>query len=267
MLNVTACSRLLEETPFRRLFVQPAANDAGNAIGAALYGYREVLGGSARPYLDTPYDTCLGRSYSPREIEQAIARGGAGLDVTRLDGYPAKVAALLPRLLDDRIVALFEGRSEFGPRALGHRSLVASPKDAAMRDRINRLKRREWYRPVAPAILEEALPTFFAAPFTAAPFMTLSARARAITAARAPAVVHVDGTARPQTVTLAQSPLLHHLLTAMGEAVGLPILVNTSFNVEGEPIVETPEDALRAFREAEDLGAVVIGDYLVERTP
>ena len=266
MLNVTACTRLLEETPFERLFVQPAANDSGNAIGAALYAYREIFAGRRRPYLDQPYDTCLGRKYSPNEVERALEHSGGGLSVTRLDSYASKVDAILPRLLDDRIVAIFEGRSEFGPRALGHRSLVASPRSATMKDKMNRLKQREWYRPVAPAVLEEALPEFFDAPFVSAPFMTMSARVRAKTAALAPAIVHVDGTARPQTVTREQSPLLYHLLVSMGEKTSVPMLVNTSFNVDGEPIVETPGDAIRAFQNTADLDSVLIGDHLVERS-
>ncbi|HEX8795857.1 MAG TPA: carbamoyltransferase C-terminal domain-containing protein [Polyangiaceae bacterium] len=267
MLNVTACTRLLEETSFERIFIQPAANDSGNAIGAALYGYREVLGGRTRPYLERDYDTCLGRSFSPESIERAIrkARTKATFTERRVSTLAEKSAALLPRILRDEIVAVFDGGSEFGPRALGHRSFLASPRKAEMRDRMNELKHREWYRPVAPAVLEEDFAEYFVAPFAKSPFMTLSARCTDRARERAPAIVHVDGTSRPQTVTATASPVLHQLLVESKRAAAIPVLVNTSYNVDGEPIVETPEDAIAAFLKAELLPCLLLGDHVLEK--
>lgn len=270
MLNVTACTRILEETPFERVFIQPAANDSGNAIGAGLWAYRERLGGRRRPYLAKPYDTCLGRTYSPTDVSAAIeawSKKSAGrFSVRHLPSLDEKASALLPYIEGDRVTAIFEGPSEFGPRALGHRSFIASPKRALMRERMNELKHREWYRPVAPAVLEEDFSTYFEAPFASVPFMTLSARCRPVTEARAPAVRHVDGSARPQTVTKDRSPLLHRLLTQMKEdARELPILINTSLNVDKEPIVETPEHAIKTLLEAPLLDAIMIGDYFLEK--
>ncbi|MBI4817795.1 MAG: hypothetical protein HY791_16155 [Deltaproteobacteria bacterium] len=266
MLNVTACTRILEETPFERIFVQPAANDAGVAIGAALYGYREVLGGRARPYLEREYSTCLGHTYSNAEVRQAIdgPRGSAFLR-RHVPSIDDKVRALMPLLASDQIVAVFDGGSEFGPRALGHRSLLASPKNPGMKDKMNELKRREWYRPVAPVVLESAFPELFTAPFSSAPYMTLAARCRPIVKELAPAIEHVDQTSRPQTVTLERNPLLHALLVAAREAIGVPMLINTSFNIDGEPIVETPLDAVATLDRAPLLDALLIGDWLLEK--
>ena len=267
MLNVTACTRLLEETPFERIFIQPAANDAGTAIGAALHGYRVALGGSRRPYLDRNYNTCLGRTYSPSEVERAIEdyRGSSGFEARRVASIQEKCDVLLPGLMNDSIVAVFDGRSEFGPRALGHRSLLASPSRAAMKDRMNKLKKREWYRPVAPVVLESEFNEFFSAPYNRSPFMSLSARCKPVTRERAPAVHHVDGTARPQTVNEERDPLLHRLLVEMQRRNAPPILINTSFNIEGEPIVETPGDALSTFLRAPLINSMLLGDWFIER--
>ena len=171
----------------------------------------------------------------------------------------------MPYLLEDRVIAVFDGRSEFGPRALGHRSLLALPRDAAMRDRMNELKHREWYRPVAPAILAEHFDEYFEAPFSSVPYMTLAARCRPIVAERAPAVRHVDNSARPQTVTAEQSPLMFRLLQGAKQATGTPILVNTSFNVQGEPIVETPDEAIASFLGAPLCAALSLGDFVLEK--
>jgi carbamoyltransferase len=267
LLNVIACTRLLEETPFEQVFVQPAANDAGNAIGAALYGYRELLGGRERPYLRKPYSTFLGRDYPADQTAAAIQRRAGRLTSRNLPTIDEKVEALVSLLAMGEIIGVFQGGSEFGPRALGHRSFIASPAKKSMREKMNRLKKREWYRPVAPVVPKSELARYFAAPFTESPYMTLSSTCRPLTRRLAPAVVHVDGTARPQTVTPEQNPLLHRLLVRFGERAGIPILINTSLNVAGEPIVETPDDALNTFEWAEDVSHFLVGDFLLEKTP
>ena len=159
MLNVVACNRILKETPFENLFVQPGANDGGNAIGAAFWGYYTHGKGNKRPYTKKVYNTCLGKRYSNLEIEEALFNKTWGLPFTsrRIDDENAQIDALVEYLRNDQVVCLFKGRSEFGPRALGSRSFLASPHKQGMLDYMNEIKGREWYRPVAPLVLKEAL--------------------------------------------------------------------------------------------------------------
>lgn len=266
-LNVVASTRILEETPFRRVFVQPAAGDAGNAIGAAMWGYRR-LGGRQRPYLAQPYSTYLGRAYSADEVQAAAQQrlSGLGLCWQELPDEAQRARALAGRLARGELLAVFRGRSEFGPRALGHRSFLAAPWPARVRERLNRVKGREWYRPVAPVLPREELARFFDAPYDESPFMTLAARARTEARERAPAVCHVDGSARPQTVSAGQEPFLHRLLLEFGAATGLPLLVNTSLNLRGQPLVETPDEAAALFLADERVDALLLEDLLVARS-
>lgn len=265
-LNVVASTRILEETPFRRVFVQPAAGDAGNAIGAAMWGYRQ-LGGRRRPYLEQPYSSYLGRAYSAEDVRGAVERrlAGLGLQLQELPDEAGRARALAERLARGQVLAVCRGRSEFGPRALGHRSFLAAPWPARARERLNRIKGREWYRPVAPVLPREELARFFEAPWDESPFMTLAARARAETRARAPAVCHVDGSARPQTVTAQQEPFLHRLLLDFGAATGVPVLVNTSLNLRAQPLVETPDEAAAVFLADERIDALLLENLLVSR--
>ena len=267
MLNVTACNRILKETPFEKLFVQPGANDAGNAVGAALWGYYKIFNGNERPYLKQIYNTCLGRHYSNAVVEEAIFNRNWGLPFTqqKLENEDDQIDALVNLLKDDHVVCLFKGRSEFGPRALGSRSFLASPRKYEMLETMNTIKGREWYRPVAPLVLKDALHEYFDAPFDEAPFMTINAHCKEHTKELVPAICHVDNSARVQTVSEEYYPFLTKLLKRFSEVSGQPpILINTSFNIGG-PIVEIPEQAISTFLKANyQAKALLLEDYFLE---
>ena len=206
-----------------------------------------------------PLDHCYwGPEYSDREIEAAAPR--AKLPVLRMADPAETIADLLVR---GNVVGWFQGRMEFGPRALGNRSILASPLDAAMQARLNEIKDREDFRPVAPVVLEEEAGAWFegAAP---SPFMLFVHRVRQDRKARIPAVCHVDGTARIQTVNRGQNAGLHALLTAFQRRTGVPVLINTSFNTRGRPIVCSPRDALECFYTS-PLDALALGPFLLTK--
>jgi carbamoyltransferase len=215
-LNVLLNSELIDSGLFKRIHVGPASGDGGQSLGAILYHERDVR-------CEWPY---LGRGFGD------------------LDSLPDK---LVPDLLGGKLVAWYQGRSEIGPRALGHRSLLGLPNSVEQRDRMNRLKRREPYRPVAPMVTEEALEQFFETT-QPSPYMSFAPKAKEITYQIAPAIIHADGTCRVQTLTPAQNPILHQALVHIGKETGAPILMNTSFNFAGEAMVDTPDDAIRSFK-------------------
>jgi carbamoyltransferase len=267
MLNVVACNRILKETPFERLFVQPGANDGGNAIGAAFWGYYKIIEGKERIYTKKVYNTCLGRQYTVPVVEEAIFMKTWGLPFvpTRVDDEDAQIDGLIKYLKNDEVVCIFKGRSEFGPRALGSRSFLASPRKKDMLDYMNEIKGREWYRPVAPIVLKEVLHDYFDAPFDDSPYMTINAHCLEHTRQLVPAICHVDGSARVQTVSEEYYPFLTKLLRRYAEVTGQPpILINTSFNIGG-PIVEIPEHAISTFLRANYMvRALLLENYLLE---
>ncbi len=259
-LNCVMNARVRDSGVFDAVWVQPAAGDAGTALGAALWVDSRERGHPARHWrMDHAY---LGPEFSDDDI--AAFLDWAKLDYRRLDDLAAETAALLA---DGKIIGWFQGRMEFGPRALGARSILASPLDAEMQARLNELKDREDFRPVAPAVLRESLADWFTPSRGAAadaPFMLFVYDVLGDRADRIPAVRHVDGTARVQTVSEASNPRFHALLRAFEQRTGVPILVNTSFNVRGEPIVCTPKDAVDAFFST-PLDALVIGRFLLQK--
>ncbi|MFO1338483.1 MAG: carbamoyltransferase C-terminal domain-containing protein [Burkholderiaceae bacterium] len=282
-LNCVMNSRLRDAGMFSRIWVQPAAGDAGTALGAALWvDSRERLRQAVPPPSAAPAATAgdpapevplaprrwhmghayLGPAYADDDIE-ALLRW-AGLRYRRVDDVAAQTAALLAA---NKVIGWFQGRMEFGPRALGARSLLASPVDAAMQARLNELKDREDFRPVAPAVNAEDLATWFE-PAEAndgeSPFMLFVYRVKPGMAGRIPSALHSDGTARVQTVHRDTNPLFHALLQSVGRLTGVPVLVNTSFNVRGEPIVATPKAAIEAFFST-PLDALVIGPFILEK--
>ena len=268
MLNVTACNRILKETPFEKLFVQPGANDAGNAVGAALWGYYKMFNGDKRAYNEKKvYNTCLGRQYTNAHVEEAIFGKTWGLPFTwkKLETEEEQIDGLVEHLKNDEVVCLFKGRSEFGPRALGNRSFLASPRDVEMLERMNTIKGREWYRPVAPLVLKDVLHEYFDAPFDEAPYMTINAHCKEHTKKLVPAICHVDGSSRVQTVSEEYYPFLTKLLRRYAEVTGEPpILINTSFNIGG-PIVEIPEQGVSTFLKANyQVKALLMETYLLE---
>ncbi|HET8647468.1 MAG TPA: carbamoyltransferase C-terminal domain-containing protein, partial [Vicinamibacteria bacterium] len=258
-LNCVANGRILREGPFQRLFVQPAAGDAGGALGAAALAHAQ-LAGSRRPR-ERLRDVYLGPRYQADDIGELLA----SLGVEAID-YRNREAELLEavvdRLVAGQVIGWFHGSMEFGPRALGGRSILADPRDAGMRERLNRLvKKREAFRPFAPSVLLEQAGSHFELDHPSE-FMLETCQVRS--PLDLPAVTHVDGSARPQTVDPARSPRYAALIAAFARRTGCPLLVNTSFNVRGEPIVCSPADALVTMAES-DIDCLVLEDFVVDR--
>lgn len=259
-LNCVMNARLRDRGPFRRIWVQPAAGDAGTALGAALWidaRERDAAGDCDEGHWRMDH-AFWGPGFGDREIEEFLR--WSKLPYRRLRDVATETAAILA---EDRIIGWFQGRMEFGPRALGARSILASPLNASMQERLNTIKDREDFRPVAPVVLESAAADWFV-DAERSPFMLFVNDVRPDRADRIPAVRHVDGTARIQTIARDQHPLYHDLLQAFAERTGVPVLVNTSFNTRGEPIVCTPRDAVECFWTS-PLDALVIGPFLLEK--
>ena len=254
-LNCVMNARIRDAGLFERVWVQPAAGDAGTALGAALWTDWRSRGRARAWQMDHAY---LGPSYADGEIEDLLDRGK--VPFTRLQDVARQTAEVLAQ---DKIVGWFQGRMEFGPRALGARSILASPLSPDMQQRLNQIKDREDFRPVAPVVLEEKAHEWFvgAGP---SPFMLFVHDVAPDKAARIPAVRHVDGTARIQTINRAQNALYHDLVAAFERLTGVPVLVNTSFNTRSEPVVCSPRDALECFWTS-PIDALVMGSFLVEK--
>ena len=252
-LNCVANSRLAEQGPFEHVWVQPAAGDAGTALGGALH-LAHALGDSivSMPGAD------LGRGFTDDEIESWLLTANVAYE------RPHDVAEAAAEVLAaDGIVAWFQGRSEYGPRALGHRSLLAHPGHARNLERLNDVKGREQFRPVAPMVLASRAAEVFDGPMPS-PYMLFTQRVRPEWAERIPAVVHVDGSARAQTVDPADEPLVARLLEGFARRTGVPVVVNTSLNTAGRPMVDDPRDALECFGSA-PVDALALGPFLVRR--
>jgi carbamoyltransferase len=255
--NCVANSRLAREAGFRQVYVQPAAGDAGAALGAALWLSHRRGALSAREVMRQAY---LGPQFTEAECRRALDHAGLAWEVLEEETLSERVATELAR---GRLVFWFQGRMEWGPRALGNRSLLADPRREDMRELINaKVKLREPFRPFAPAVLEERAGDYFDAPW-ASPFMQFTFSVLPSAKGIIPAVVHVDGTARIQTVHRESNPRFRALIEAFERKTGVPILLNTSFNVN-EPIVCSPEDAVACFRRTE-VDWLVLGRLLVRR--
>ena len=259
-LNCSANARLLQETPFKQVFIPPAPSDAGTALGCALYGLTQLAHQGCDFRWQHDY---LGPEPTAAAIDAALA-ATTDLVVERIAAQETLCNRLAELLCQGKVVGLYQGRSEFGPRALGHRSILADPRPAHMRDWINHaVKLREWFRPLAPVVLLEHAHHYFGiAP--PSPFMQFAAPVRPDAVATVPAVTHVDGTARLQTVGPADDPLLRALLRAFQQRSGVPVLLNTSFNGKDEPIVETPAQALATFRST-PMHVLAMPPYLVRK--
>jgi carbamoyltransferase len=260
-LNVLANARILRDSGFRSVWVQPAAGDAGGCLGAATFLHHAVLRNPRRHRMDTAY---LGPCYSNDEIHAFLEREGISFSTLTDDQIAPTTARLLA---DNNVIGWFQGRMEFGPRALGARSILANPIDPTTKDTLNaKIKHREAFRPFAPSTLFEAASTYFdfGSPVgdSESPFMLLTARVRADKQHLLPAITHIDGTARVQTVRREQNALYYALIEEFGKLTGVPVLVNTSFNVAGEPIVCTPEEAFNSFAHT-DMDYLVMGNALI----
>jgi predicted NodU family carbamoyl transferase len=254
-LNCSMNQRLRAHFGVERVFVQPGAHDAGTALGAALEAHHFVTGESPNSEMTHAY---LGRGYDEAEVRGALERHR--LPFTRPVDFAGDVASLIA---DGKVVCWFQGRMELGPRALGARSILADPRRAELKDRINLLKGRQWWRPFGPSILAGHEASWFEAAFHS-PFMLFTLPVLPERRADVPAILHVDGTTRPQSVTREDSPVYYAVIERFERLTGVPMVVNTSFNTAHEPIVESPDDAISSFLE---LGAdwLAIGPYLVER--
>jgi len=276
-LNCVMNSRLRDSGIFDAVWVQPAAGDAGTALGAALWvdsrSRRDESGGAPTapassalaPRRWSMSHAYLGPGFDDAEIERTLA--WAKLPYRRCRDDDELVEAVAALLAEDKIIGWFQGRMEFGPRALGARSILASPIDPAMQVRLNELKDREDFRPVAPAIPWEDLPEWFApaeANGGTSPFMLFVYDVPAEQAARIPSACHTDRSARVQTVDAETNPRFHGLLRAFAQRTGVPVLVNTSFNVRGEPIVGSPKAAIEAFFST-PLDVLAVGRFIVEK--
>jgi len=260
--NCVANGKIFSSTPFEKVFVQPAAGDAGLSVGAAFAVNHTILG---RPREFVMEHAGWGPSFTPAEIRAAVGRNEAGdgeSTVAELD-EAALLTATAQHIADGKIVGWFQGAAEWGPRALGNRSILADPRRPEMKDILNRrIKHREMFRPFAPSIAEEAVGEYFSETHPS-PFMTFAYSVRPEKRAVIPAPTHVDGTARLQTVSRTANPIYWKLLRAVGERTGVPVVLNTSFN-DNEPIVCRPEEALDCFRRTQ-MDVLVLGNLLLEK--
>ncbi len=259
-LNCVANGRIVRETPFENVWIQPAAGDDGIAIGCAYYGHLALRRQKRTFAMKHAY---LGKPYGREDLRNAIRPWHIRFATSR--SQPADIASQTAKLLaEGQVIGWFQGRSEFGPRALGNRSILADPRDAAMKDHVNaRVKHRQAFRPFAPAVLAELAHEIFEGE-EESPYMLLAMKVRPEWRDRVAAIVHVDGTARVQTVREEDNPLFHALIKAFAERTGVPVLLNTSFNVRGEPIVEEPVDAMECFL-ATGIDVLVLHDQLIQK--
>ncbi len=263
-LNSCANTKILCNSGFERMYIQPSAGDGGGALGAALWGYYNVLGGTERYKMTHVY---WGEEYSDEEIDKFLRNAGCAYEeLPDMDYVNREVAK---RLENGQVVGWMQGRFEWGPRALGARSILADPRVAQMKDIVNaRIKFREPFRPFAPSVLAEHAEEYFGITnvdsVDPVRFMLMVLQVREEMKAVIPAVTHVDGTSRIQAVHKADCPLYHGVISEFYRRTGVPVVLNTSFNLRGEPIVNTPEEAYSTFARS-DMDALVMGRFLVSR--
>jgi carbamoyltransferase len=246
-LNSVANGRILRETPFEEIYIQPSAGDGGGAMGAALWAYHMVLGRPRKFVLEHAY---WGQEHGRDKIEAFLEQNN--ISHARIDDDEKLISEVVEKLEAGKVVGWFQGRFEWGPRALGNRSILADPRRAEMKDIVNtKIKFREPFRPFAPSVLEEETEAFFALPEAGrhfpARFMLYVVDVKDDKKEAVPAITHVDGTGRLQTVNKTTNPRYYRLIRRFGEATGVPVVLNTSFNLKGEPIVNTPEEAFSTF--------------------
>lgn len=258
-LNSAANGQILAKTEFQHLHIPSAPADDGNSLGVALYEKYHVLKEKRGHKIMTPY---LGSVVDVRKLESILAFGG--INYLKIPDRSDLCAAIAEMLADDKIIGWIQGRAEFGPRALGNRSIIADPRSVDMKDKINsRVKFREWYRPLAPSILHEFGEEYFE-DYQESPYMERTLRFRPEVRDRVPAVVHQDGTGRLQSVREVWNPHFYNLIYAFYKRTGIPLLLNTSLNVMGKPIVHSVEDAITVFYTT-GLDCLVIEDYVLTK--
>ena len=264
-LNSVANGRILRETPFEDVYIQPAAGDSGGALGAALYAYHVLLGKPRQFVMEHAY---WGKSYSPDEIKQDI--GATGRNYHRVENTDKVAELMVEDLLAGKVIGLYQDRFEWGPRALGNRSILADPRRAEMKGVVNeRIKFREPFRPFAPVILEERAADFYEGlgptgrhyPLR---YMLMVCQTKPGQGEKVQAVTHEGGSGRVQTVRREWNPLYYRAIELFGQATGVPVLLNTSFNLRGEPIVTTPANALNTFGKS-DIDTLYMDGFVVRK--
>lgn len=263
-LNSVANGRILKETPFEEIFIQPSAGDGGGAIGAALYGYHMVVGKPRNFIMKHAY---LGEEYSNGEIGTFLRDNN--IPHMGFDDDDKLMARVVDYLQTGKVLGWFQGRFEWGPRALGNRSILADPRRPEMKDIVNtKIKFREPFRPFAPSVLADRAADFFelANPEEHYParYMLYVVDVNDDKRDRVPAITHVDGTARLQTVMKESAPRYYRLIERFGEATGVPVVLNTSFNLKGEPIVNTPAEAFSTFTRS-GMDVLILGNHVIEK--
>ncbi len=263
-LNSVANSRILRETGFEELFIQPSAGDGGGALGAALWADNMLLGHQRRFRMDHAY---WGKSYGPAEIREFLEQGRIGYKYVENEGE--LLDQVVDRLQQGKVIGWFQDRFEWGPRALGNRSILGDPRNPNMKDIINtKIKFREPYRPFAPSVLAECAEAYFDLPNAAqhypARYMLYVVPVRPAKQSILPAITHVDGTGRLQTVFRDANPKYYGLIERFAQATGVPAILNTSFNLKGEPIVNTPANAFNTFSKSE-MDTLVLGNFVIEK--
>lgn len=257
-LNGVANARILRDTPFRTPYLQAAASDDGTCFGAAMWAWHNTLGRTERFHMKHAF---WGPQYSDQQHRKAVENTGLEFQVCADEGEVVEVAAEL--IASGKVTGWYQGRSEWGPRALGNRSILANPAIPTMKDTINaKIKRRESFRPFAPSVLKEDVSTYFEQDVNS-PFMMHVVKIRPEWQDKLPAVTHVDGTGRLQSVDPESNPLYHKLISAFKRRTGVGLVLNTSFN-ENEPVVDTPEQAVNCFMRT-DMDALVVGRYVVTK--
>lgn len=263
-LNSVANGKILQQTPFEEVYVQPAAGDSGGALGAALYVYHTILGNPRKFVMDHAY---YGQEYTEDEVKKFL--DDSAIPYEYISDEQRLLDLVVGHLIKGKVIGWYQGRFEWGPRALGNRSILADPRQAEMKDIVNtKIKFREPYRPFAPSVLAEWCETFFELPKAQkhypARFMLLVVPVKEEKREQIPAVTHVDGSGRLQTVFKETSPRYYQLIERFGQATGIPVLLNTSFNLRGEPIVTSPEDAFRTFIKSE-MDLLVLERFVVKK--
>jgi len=263
-LNSVANGKILRETPFDEIYIQPSAGDGGGAIGAALYAYHMVLGQPRKFVMEHAY---WGEEHTAGEINKFLTENSIPFE--RIDDDGKLIERVVDWLQAGEVVGWCQGRFEWGPRALGNRSILADPRQPGMKDRVNvKIKFREPFRPFAPSVLSEKAEDYFVLPSAdghyPARFMLYVVDVREDKRELLPAITHVDGTGRLQTVQKNVNPTYHRLIDAFGQATGVPVLLNTSFNLKGEPIVNTPQEAFRTFLQS-GMDSLVLGQCLIRK--
>jgi len=263
-LNSVANQRILRETPFEELFIQPSAGDGGGALGAALWADNMLLGNPRRFRMDHAY---WGKAYQPSEVKEFLDT--SNIPYQNLEDDDRMLDQVVERLKSGKVIGWFQGRFEWGPRALGNRSILADPGNPKMKDIVNtKIKFREPYRPFAPSVLAECAESYFELPNAMhhypARYMLYVVPVRPSRQSALPAITHVDGTGRLQTVFRDVNPRYYQLIERFGQASGVPAVLNTSFNLKGEPIVTTPANAFNTFSKSE-MDTLVLGNFIVDK--